>query len=175
MTISRRQVLGAILSGSTLAVAGCASGDGSTDGPDDSSEPDEDSPQVGDIFLSSSFPMEIYDPETETRLAQIHWHGQLSNSHWHQQPLGVPLDQWESYEMGVLDQDGAVVSLGEGERIQLAMARTEKTPADLLEHEVSGSNVDIRGLNSGDGQYTFRLLSGGSLEWESPPLQISVD
>lgn len=175
MRTSRRQLLGTLLSGGTLALAGCANNAGTGDQPDGDSGPDEDSPRVGDIFLSSSFPMEMYDPETDERLVQIHWHGQRSNSHWHQQPLGVPLDRWETYEMRTLDQNGDVVQLGDGQPLQLAMVPTAQTPTDLLEHEISGIDVEIQGLNPGDGEYVFRLLSDGQTEWESPVLQISVD
>lgn len=177
MTRSRRQILGGCLSAGTLALAGCTGGtDGADNEPDgEGSGEGSEALRVGDRFLNSSFPMEIYDPGTDTRLAQIHWHGQLSNSHWHQQPLGVPLDRWEAYEMRALDRDGNTIQLGDEQPLQLAMARTEETPADLLEHEITGSNIDIRGLEPGDGQYVFRLLSGEEIEWESPLLQISVD
>lgn len=175
MAISRRQLLGGLLSGCMPALAGCGSDNGTADEPESDSEPDEDSPQVGDIFLNASFPMEIYNPEANTRLAQIHWHGRLSNSHWHQGPLSVPLDRWESYEMRALDQNREALALGENQQFQLDLARSEETPDDLLEYEISGQNIDIRGLKPGDGQYVFRLISGDQIEWESPLLQISVE
>lgn len=176
MTLSRRQILGGCLSAGTLALAGCTGGsDGTGDEPDEETGEGSEALRVGDRVLNSSFPMEIYDPGADTRLAQIHWHGQLSNSHWHQQPLDVPLDRWEAYEMRALDRDGNAMQLGDEHPLQLAMVRTEETPEDLLEHEIAGRNIDIRGLKPGDGQYVFRLLSGDQIEWESPLLQISVE
>jgi hypothetical protein len=175
MTLSRRNLLGGCLSGCALALAGCTTDSGE---PDDTADDDsEQSPalQVGEQFLNSSFPMEIYDPETDNRLVQIHWHGKLSNSHWHQQPLSVPLNRWQSYEMRALDSAGDTIQLGEDQPLQLAMVRTEETPEDRLAHEISGNLIDMRGQDSGNGQYVFRIRSSEGVEWESPLLLVSVD
>lgn len=175
MTSFRRTVLGSCLSAAAFGVAGCVGGQEEVDDePEDRGEGPE-ALQVGDRVLNSSFPMEVYDPETDTRLVQIHWHGKLSNSHWHQQPLDVPLDRWESYEMRALDRDGEIIQLGEQQPLQLVLVRTEETPEDLLEAEIDGNMIEIRGRELGRGEYVFRLISGEQIEWESPLLQLRVE
>jgi hypothetical protein len=177
MSLSRRRLLGGCLSGCALALAGCTGDNaGNGDGNDGDDGPTGGDPnlQAGDRYLNSSFPMEVYDPGTDDRLTQIHWHGELSNSHWHQQPLAVPLGRWRAYEMRPLDQSGSTIRLGEDQPLQLAMTRSEETPADLLQHEISGNAIDIRGQNSGNGQYAFRLLDGDTVEWRSPLLLVNV-
>ena len=175
MVQSRRTVLGSALSAVAFGVAGCVGGPEETDDePEDRGEGPE-TLQAGDRVLNSSFPMEVYDPETDTRLVQIHWHGQLSNSHWHQQPLDVPLDRWETYEMRALDRDGEIIQLGEQQPLQLVMVRTEETPEEHLEQEIYGNTIEIRGRERGRGVYVFRLVSGDQIEWESPLLQLRVE
>lgn len=172
MALSRRQLLSGCVAGCTIAVAGCSGGTDTDDEPEESGE-DETGPQVGDTVLSSSFPMEIYDPGTDDQLAQIHWHGALSNSHWHQQ-LSVSEDRWGAYEMRVFEPGREQVALGESGQFQLGMVASEGTQTDLLEHDISGATVELRGQNSGLGEYVFQLLADGTVQWESPPLQITV-
>ncbi|WP_336327768.1 hypothetical protein [Halovenus sp. HT40] len=175
MVQSRRTVLGSCLSAIAFGVAGCVGDSEETDDEPDERGEGPETLQAGNRVLNSSFPMEVYDPETDTRLVQIHWHGQRSNSHWHQQPLDVPLDRWETYEMRALDRDGEIIQLGEQQPLQLVMVRTEETPEDLLEKEIDGNMIDIRGRNPGRGEYSFRLVSGNQIEWESPLVQLRVE
>ena len=174
MRVSRRKLLGGCLSGSALALAGCTGGaDSESDG--EMSEEGSANLRIGQQFLRSTFPMEIYELGTDDLVVQVHWHGQLSNSHWHQQPLSVPLERPKSYELRAYDIEDNEIQFGEDQPLQLVMVRTEETPEDHVEPDISGSTINIRGQNSGTGQYALRIISGEQLEWESPLLLVTVD
>ncbi|MXR52176.1 hypothetical protein GRX03_11260 [Halovenus sp. WSH3] len=172
---SRRTVVHSCLAAVTLGIAGCTGGPSETDDEPEQSAEELERLRAGDRVLNSSFPMEIYEPDTDTRLVQIHWHGKLSNSHWHQQPLDVPLDRWKTYEMRALDRDGQVIQLGASQPLQLSMRKSPETAADLLDSSIDGNLIDLRGRDRGRGAYAFQLVSGEQVEWESPLLQLSVE
>lgn len=174
MDISRRRLLGGCLAGG-IALAGCTSSSPeSGSGTDDDSDGNAEGPQVGETTLSSSFPVEIYEGNSDTRLVQIHWHGELSNSHWHQQPMEVPQGRWTSYDVRVYNQDGDPIPLGEGAQFSLAISPTAETQPDLIEFDIAGRTLDANGQKTGLGEYRLELVDGEQVLWVAPLLQIEV-
>lgn len=175
MDVSRRRLLGSCLAGG-IALAGCTGTDpGSESGAeDDTPDGNAEGPQVGETTLSSSFPVEIYEADSDTRLVQIHWHGELSNSHWHQQPMGVPQGRWTSYDVRVHDQTGDPIPLGEGAQFSLAISPTEATQDDLIEFDIAGRTLDANGQKAGLGEYRLELVDGDQVLWVAPLLQMRV-
>lgn len=190
--LSRRRVL-AGSSAALAALSGCI-GDGSDDGvgtdadgvaddnggddaeeePDDFAEEIEEDRQLNGVVLSSSFPIQLFDIQTDERVAEVHYHAEYS--HWHFMPFGVPLDRWRPVEARFFDADNEVIPLGPDERFQLRMTRTEDTPESLLELEISqGSLVNIHGTSVGEGELLFHLVEDGENVWTSPPMTVAVD
>ncbi len=173
MKLSRRRLLGSCLAGG-VALAGCTSSSPDSESDTDSSDGGTEGPQVGETTLSSSFPVEIYEGDSERRLVQIHWHGELSNSHWHQQPMKVPQGRWTSYDVRVYNQNGDPVALGEGAEFSLRIRPTEQTQADLIEFDIAGRTLDANGQKPGLGEYRLELVDGDQVLWVTPLLQIEV-
>ena len=173
MKLSRRRLLGSCLAGGVV-LAGCTNSSPESGSDDDSADGGTEGPQVGETTLSASFPVEIYDGDSDTRLVQIHWHGKLSNSHWHQQPMAVPQGRWKSYDVRVHDQNGDPIALGEGGPFALTVRPTERTQSDLIEFEVAGRTLNANGQKPGLGEYRLELVDGDQLLWVTPPLQMEV-
>ena len=169
MELSRRRLLGGCLVGG-VALAGCT-GSSTESATDDDSDGGTAGPMVGGTELNSSFPIEIYDGET--RLAQIHWHGQLSNSHWHQQPMTVPQGRWKAHDVRVNDTAGDAIPLGEGE-MALSITPTAETQAELIDFSISGRQLETYGQERGLGEYRLELVEGEQVLWPAPLLQIEV-
>ncbi|WP_436900454.1 hypothetical protein [Halovenus halobia] len=174
MILSRRHLLGSCLAGG-VALAGCTSSSPESEsGGEDQPDSGTEGPQVGETTLRSSFPVEIYEGDSDTRLVQIHWHGKLSNSHWHQQPMDVPEGRWTSYDVRVYDQTGDPIPLGEGAQFSLAISPTEETQDDLIEIEIAGRTLNANGQKTGLGEYRLELVDGDQVLWAAPLLQIEV-
>ena len=171
MYMNRRQYLGGIVSVGAVAVAGCSSGSGGDGGSDDS-EGIESYQRVDGYVLSKSFPMEVYDPQSGDRLAEVHWHEDWK--HWHQSPLEVPLDEWSAYELRVNNPDLEAIPIGEDRSLQLDVNRTEETPETLVAVQPTGTFIEMNGQTEGTGELVFRLVSDGEAVWTSPALPIEV-
>jgi hypothetical protein len=167
MDLSRRRLLGCCLTGG-IALAGCTGSEPATDSDDSDGT---EGPMVGDVELDSSFPIEIYDGET--RVAQIHWHGQLRNSHWHQQPMTVPQGRWKAHDVRVNDTSGDPIPLGDG-RMALSITPTEETQDDLIDFRISGRQLETYGQKPGLGEYRLDVVDGDQVLWPAPLLRIEV-
>lgn len=177
MTPTRRHVLGSIATAGGVTLAGCL---GDDESGDDTAEPDEsDTPaerRLDDLTLSSSFPLELYEPGTENRLAEVHWHDNGQWSHWHNEPLEIPLEEWATVEMRLWDTENERIPLGADEQYWIEFVRTEGTRRDLLESEISGDQLDLRGQHTGRGEFVFQVWTETQEEpiWLSPVLQVDV-
>jgi hypothetical protein len=118
--------------------------------------------------------VEIYEGNSDTRLVQIHWHGKLSNSHWHQQPMEVPQGRWKSYDVRVHNQNGDPVPLGEDAQFALAITPTAETQDDLIEFDIAGRTLSANGQKAGLGEYRVELVDREQVLWAAPLLQMEV-
>lgn len=170
MELSRRRLLGSCLA-SGVALAGCTTSSSEPAGGDNSGDGGKEGPQAGNTELNSSFPIEIYDGET--MLVQIHWHGKLTNSHWHQQPMTVPQGRWKAHDVRVLDTSGEPIVLGDS-GMSLSITPTSETQDDLIEFRISGRQLEAYGQQVGLGEYRLELVEGDQVLWPAPLLQIEV-
>lgn len=172
MSPTRRKYLSVLFTASMLSFAGCVADDEDDDTGEGDTQSGGRGPQLNGQELSHSFPMELYEPGTDSRLAEVHWHEDWQ--HWHRMPLTVPLERWKSYELRLNDPDLESIPLGADERFALDVRPTESTPESLVSVEVSGSSVNIRGQTTGTGGLVFRILDSGKSVYTSPPLTIEV-
>lgn len=173
----RRQILASVV-GAGVLLAGCTDGGdpGSDDAGEDTDGEDNDIDpglRLNGKVLNSSFPMELYDPESGERLNNVHWHN-AKYSHWHFVPLEVPHTGIRSVEVVANDRELEKIPLGPDQTYQLSVYRTEKTPADLLEIDIDGSLVDFHGGSTGKGKVIFQLNKGDETVWISAPLLVEV-
>ncbi|WP_267162501.1 hypothetical protein [Halovenus salina] len=170
---SRRAFLAGIGGAGTVAVAGCigGGGDGSDEEPTETPEVEE-ARQLGGETLRSYFPVKLFEPDTDNRVAEVHYHTDFS--HWHFVAFEVPLDGYRAVEARVYNDDDEVIPLGEDEQFHLEITRTEGTPADMLEVEVLGSTLNFHGTNADKGELLFHLSNGDERVWTTPPLTTVV-
>ncbi|CAI48917.1 uncharacterized protein NP_1652A [Natronomonas pharaonis DSM 2160] len=170
--LSRRQLV------SGLAAAGAGVAAGCTDGEEGDSEDEEDTDidpglAVGDRALSSAFPLELYEPGTDERVATVHWHGP-EFSHWHFGPLEIPAGDSRTLQAQFNADGGGTIDIGEGEPYAVSVGRTEATPEELLSVSVAGDEITVSGGESGEGELVFQLRHEGDVVWVSPPLSTDV-
>lgn len=178
--IERRTVLSSLATAGVAGLAGCTGGgDGSDDegnGENDSGENElADAPEalrLDNRALWSSFPLSLVDSGSEETIGEVQWHE--SGSHWHFGPLEISLDGFRNFRVEFLDHNQAVIPIGEDERYQVAVKRTEETPADLLTLEVADDVVTLQGTATGGGQLVFQLVEGETVHWTAPPLDVEV-
>ena len=170
---SRRRVLAGALGAATATLAGCV-GDGGQGGdePTDTEEEIHPDLRLDGTALSSNFPMELVDIETDEQVVVIHWHG--DNRHWHLQPLELPLDGSRSLRVIAIDRERDEIPLGDDETYQLAVGRGEETSADLVDAEVVDDLVTIYGRSAGEGQLFVRIMQDGERVFLSPPIRTVV-
>jgi hypothetical protein len=164
---SRRAFLAGLGGASVAGLAGCTGG-GSGEEPTATPEEVEEARQLGGETLRSYFPIRLYEPDTDNRVAEVHYHEDFS--HWHFVAFEVPLDGYRPVEARVYNADDEVIPLGEDEQFHLEITRTEDTSADLLEVEVLGSTLNFHGTSTGRGKLLFHLSNGEERVWTTPPL-----
>lgn len=168
---TRRRFLGGLAVGLPATVAGClGSGGGEDEAPARSENPGE--LQLAERSLNSNFPLELREPDTEDIVSRVQYHPEYS--HWHRSPLELPRGEWQRLQVTFLDQGREPIPVGDGERYRVALARSEGTPANLVEYEISGDQLRIRGTETGGGNLFFRLLEGETVQWTTPGLSIRV-
>lgn len=168
---SRRTLLAGVGAG-LAALAGCVGGDGSGDEPAETTDTVEEARQLDGETLRSYFPIQLYEPDTDNRVAEVHYHEDFS--HWHFVALDVPLDGYRPLDARVYNADDEVIPLGDDEQFHLEITRTEETPADLLEVEVLGSTLNFHGTTSGTGELLLHLATDEKRQWTTPPLTVAV-
>lgn len=176
---TRRSVLGTLAATGAVGLAGCLGGDGGgseeSDGTDDGGEDYEDveqQRQLDGVIMRSYFPIQLYEPDTDNRVSEIHYHEEYS--HWHFMPFQIPLGGWRPAEARVYNADDEVIPIGSDERFQLAVSRTEQTPADLLEVEITDSLLNFHGLSEERGELVFHIVDGDETLWTTPRLTVQV-
>lgn len=174
MTLSRRQYLGSLATGATLAVAGCLGSAGGNDDGDSTAGPEDAPPelQLAETTLSTRYPITLREANSETIVSQVHYHTEYN--HWHREPVTLRVGRWENYEVVFRNSDREQIPLGEDQPYQLDVARSEDTPRNLVEFEVDGSLLDVRGTEAGGGTLFPRIVGEGEDGWTAPGLPISV-
>ncbi len=172
---NRRQLLAA-LGGVSLALAGCVGGDdgdggeqggdASDDGEDLSDVPEE--LRLDGVALSSVFPVELFDPDTEEKLSDIHYHSNDDFQHWHQAPLEIPAGEQTRIAVRVNSHDGGTVPLGEDGQLQVELEATDGTSGGFLDIEVNSGVVSLHGDDPGRGLYLVHLIRNGERAWTAP-------
>jgi hypothetical protein len=172
----RRAILRGLAAAGIAGLAGCVGGGSGSDDDGNGKDQSDDEPpeelRLGGRALWSSFPLSLIDSGSGETIGEVQWHE--SGSHWHFGPLEVPLDGWRNLRVEFLDTNQETIPLGEDDRYQVGIKRTEDTPADLLELEVADDVVTIGGTASGDGQLVFQIQEGDTVHWTAPPLDVVV-
>jgi hypothetical protein len=172
-SLDRRHLLA--LLGSSAALAGCVGGDsgGDNTGNDTSDDGAENFSDVPDdlvldgVALSSGFPVVLFDPDTEERLADIHYHENESFQHWHSDPLDVPTDEWRRVGVRVNSHDGGTVPVGEDGDLQVELEPADTT-SGRVEVEVRGDTIRFRGVSRGTVSFDVHLIRNGERAWTAP-------
>lgn len=174
--IGRRAFLASIVATGAPSLAGCVGGDGGTGGDDgdDGSTPPPDELDIGGRYLDPGFPLRVYEPNSDQLVTEYQYHE--GGSHWHFQPLEIPLEASRSMEARFFDQDLNRVAVGPDAEYYLAVRPSEETPADLLDIEVSGDLVTMSGSASGEGDVLFELYRSedDALVWAPKSLSVTV-
>lgn len=171
----RRQYLAGLTAAGSFVLAGCLGGDGGDEEQEDKGEDYEDveeERQLNGRILRSSFPMQLYEFDTDNRVAEVHYHTEFS--HWHYVALEVPLNDFRPLDVRIYTADSEVLPLGDDERFHIRITRTEETPEDLLELEINESLVNFHGTSPGEGKLLFHLMEGDETLWTTPPLTVMV-
>ena len=181
-TTNRRQLLAALGGGVSLGLAGCVgggddtgaeNGDANGNGENLSDVPED--LRLDGVALSSAFPVELFDPETEEKLSDIHYHSNDDFQHWHQAPLEIPAGEQTRMAVRANSHDGGTVPLGEDGKLQVELEATEDTSGGFLDIEVNGNIISLRGDTPGRGAYLVHLIRNGERAWTAPdPLAIRV-
>lgn len=175
----RRAFLAGILAIGTAALAGCvgggSGGDEDSDGDDgDDQEPPPEELDIGDRHLDPGFPLRVYEPNSDELVTEYQFHE--GGSHWHFQPLQIPLNESRTVEVRLIDQDLNRVPIGPEEDYYLAVRPSEETPPDLFDVQVSGDLVTFDGASSGTGAVLFELYRAedDALVWAPKSIEVTV-
>lgn len=166
--LHRRTLLGGLLAG---AVAGCLGGP-----PPAEPEEDEEVPpelQLNGVALDSAFPIELFDPETGEKRADVHWHNDRTDSHWHRLPVEVPAGGEEAYEVRINDAEIQPLPLGPDEEYRLRATVEGDTP-DVLRVDVSDDLLTFDGRDPGEAVVVIAVHADGEDVWVAPDLPITV-
>lgn len=134
---------------------------------------DEELVLSGDVVLNTAFPVRLADPDTGEVVADVHYHPEFN--HWHQMPLLVPESERVRYTVLVRDRDGQRVPLGPDGELAVEVEPAGDTPRDVVDIEVTGEQVDLRGLRPGTGDLVFGLVDGDERVWQGSLLSVSVE
>lgn len=184
-TPTRRRVLHGLATAGLLGLAGCVGGDdsdsGNGNGDDTADGNGDDGDGVSDVApelrlngraLTDTFPLSLIAADSGETVGEVQWHE--TYSHWHFEPLEVPLDGWLTVRVEVLDHNLEEIPVGDDETYQVAVETTDDTPPDLLQVDLSDDVVSIRGTEQGQGGLLFSVMEGETEHWTSPPLVVEV-
>jgi len=167
---SRRQYVGSLAAAVSVGIAGCLGSateeetEGSVDGPEQL--------RLDGEALSSTFPVGLRESETDDLLTRVHYHTEYS--HWHRQPLELDRGRWRTVAVVFQNRQLDPLPVGDDERYQITLARSERTPENLVEYQITDDRVEMRGTASGSGELFVRLLADERVQWTAPPLPIRV-
>lgn len=168
---SRRSILATSLGIAFLS--GCL-------GDDDSDEETEDDdsgrqgPVVGEVELSSAFPIELFEAETGSMVANFHYH-EDGGSHWHRSPLTVNAGEDRTLEVVLYDANDEETAFDEEATLglEIVIEAEEQAPATV---DVTPPNATIAGREPGTGELLITVIhEPEESTWELPPLEIEVE
>ena len=151
------------------AVAGCV---GDDENDDDSEQSRREGPTVGELELDSSFPMTLEDPETGEELADVHYHDD-GGSHWHHQPMEVPLGEERTYVVVIYDADIERVAVADDPDLELQYLEDEESP-DVISADIDGDELTVIGDSIGEAEPRLEL-HGPDDSWVTPTMIFAVD
>ena len=178
---TRRQVLGGLLAGGAIALAGCLGDDDDArdenDNDDDGDEGVEDDDfSLNGRRLSRGLPVQLFDPDTDQLVTEVHYHVQEEFRHWHRVPVEVPSGGTKTAIAEVVDEDQELIPLGEDEEFRLEMRPTDETPDDRVAVDISGDVVRLYGESPGEARLLVEIVRNDDDEvpWQSPELWVEV-
>lgn len=179
---TRRCALAVLGATGLSAVAGCVHGDFGADdsglddaGQDDAGEAiDEVDPDLhlNGTALTSSFPLRIYEVDTEAIFLEYHWHEDWS--HWHLDPLVLEVDEVITTRVVVLDHRLEPLPLGPDERFQLTVQPVEPAVFDSIDVSIDRDIVTFHGLAVGQGEMIISIEADDEVRWSATPLYAEV-
>lgn len=145
-------------------MAGCLSDDADTDLDDTGRQ----GPMMGDVELSSSFPIALYDAEHDDLVADLHHHEQADHSHWHRIPLVVEAGTTRSVRIEIQDAYENELSIRDELAIDVAV-----TDSETLHASITVDQLNLTGRVAGETLLTF-TLGHDTGSWTTPPLAVEV-
>lgn len=170
---TRRGLLGTISSVGVVGLAGCLGGGEDSDEEPTPTETIHPKLRVGDKALTDVFPIQLVDAEIDDVVGEVHWHGD-DFSHWHFQPLEVPLDGFRNVRANFRDRSREPIPLGEDETYHLEVVPSDGTDGEFVDVEVTGNLINFEGVATGTGTFVFHLVDGGERVFTSPLLEVEV-
>lgn len=188
--LTRRQLVTSsgvfLLSG----MVGCV-GSNDTENDETPTVPEEPPPalQLNDRALSPAFPFELVDPNAdvenigshvtgEALIAHVQYHdpeGSFS-THWHFDPLEVPLDDTRRVRARFVYTDYTAVSLGNDSPYRLNISTPSEASTGVINVTVDSDIVSFSGESVGNTERIFELVDTTEeiVDWSTPPLGIAV-
>lgn len=163
--MSPRKRRAVIVAGISFAVAGCSA----SEPDDDDEDPRYPGPTIGDTELSPAFPVALEDVETGEEAANIHYHDD-GNSHWHFQPLTIPLGEVRVFTVHIRDQDGD--SLPIPEMFEVDVTAEDDGP---IATTIDRDELRVEGIAESDGWLRLHLHEQNGGQWETPELDVTVE
>lgn len=176
---TRRQFAHGLVAGGAVLLAGCS----------DDEEPPEEAEELDPALdvngrrLSSAFPIELVEPDTDEidghasgddRIASVHWHGDDGHSHWHFGPLEIPHEATREVRVRFPDDSSGEIRVGADEPYGMNVILADEPPEGFLDFEQDDALIDFYGENLGEGGLVVELLREDEVVWESPRLPVEV-
>ncbi len=188
--LTRRRVL---TSGGTVIAAGLAGclGAGTSDTAGRQTTPSE-SPevlQINDRALSSAFPFEFVNPTADVEnvtshvtgdalVAHVQYHDQGASfsTHWHFDPLNIPLGETRQLRARFVFTDYSAASLSGDSRYRLRVSTPNDANTGVITVAIDEDIVSFTGEAVGSTQRRFELWDTQAeiVQWVTPALKIEV-
>jgi hypothetical protein len=170
--VDRRTLCRGLVATGATVLSGCVAG---TDDETDS-EPDHPSElDFGEVRLSSSFPIGLYeseDGELGKRVASVQYHA--TNTHWHCKPVHIP--HGTEYELVIVanDPESEPIDLGPSGLLQVSYRFESGGDDPPFTVDIANERLTFVGQSRGTDEILFDVEHQGEIGWSSPPLEISV-
>lgn len=154
-------------------LAGCVSG-----GDDDEEQTQEipDELTFGTTQLNPAFPFKITVPESRYCVTEVQYHepGSGNSTHWHFQPLMVPLDVEYTLGIVVADPDQEPIPVGNDGPVQVGVRFDNPDASQPLSVTVDGDRATFVGERLETTTLLFDVTRGSEQLWSTPPLSVQV-
>lgn len=167
MTSTTRRM---VVVGALAALAGCIGDDEEDD--DDGDDAEHAGPSVGDIALDDTFPIEFEDPDTGEKIADLHYHDD-GGTHWHAQPIEVPLNEERTVVVRVYDADVELLDVGEDGVVEVRYLADEEA-TDIVSTAIDGDRLTLVGEEVGSTEPRLKLVAEGDT-WTTPSMRVAVE